>query len=339
MEDDVIRRQALRVTAFRWPGGWPTNHEEFESLMWGMDAHLDQEGRDVVVRPNNVVFLVADAFKWECKVSPADELADKPGYEGDILIAKARRWYKEAYGDRLTMEWTIGYVPVHLGNALWRVRVPIIIQGQCMYFVDRDLCRIGINGTGEVLRKDSMLFGEPKPAQVNSLWLVEGLLQAMADRLSDSHLNDFRVLCNETLVGAGRFAWLSRRGVLLDTAYRDYAASTDNLLNGRLPQSRWDAEQAVEKTIKGLLTRAGEEPKKVHDLNDLAKALESFLTRPIDDTLLSAAAWPTKGRYAEMPTTADGCFQANHAVLGIAKQLSEDERVQAMLGCGSARMS
>lgn len=302
--------------------------------MWGIDGHMHIEGLDIVVRPNNITFLVADAFGQKCGVSPVDELADESGYEGDILIAKARRWYKEVYGDRLTMEWTIGYVPAQLGNALWRVRVPIVVQGECMYFVDKDLGRIGINGTGEVLRKDSILFGEPKPAQVNGFYLIEGLLQAMADRLPDQDLNSFDAFCKETLTGAGRFGWLSRREELLGTAYRDYAASTDNLLNGRLPQSRWDAEQAVEKIIKGLLkTATGRPAQKTHDLKELANSLQPYLTHPIDGTLLDNAAWPTKGRYAEKSTTQDECLRANHVVLKIAKQISEDQKVQVMLSC------
>lgn len=302
--------------------------------MWGIDGHMHKEGLDIVVRPKNITFLVADAFGQKCGVSPVDELADESGYEGDILIAKARRWYKEVYGDRLTMKWTIGYVPAQLGNALWRVRVPIVVQGECMYFVDKDLGRIGINGTGEVLRKDSILFGEPKPAQVNGFYLIEGLLQAMADRLPDQDLNSFDAFCKETLTGAGCFGRLTRREELLGTAYRDYAASTDNLLNGRLPQSRWDAEQAVEKIIKGLLkTATGRPAQKTHDLKELANSLQPYLTHPIDGTLLDNAAWPTKGRYAEKSTTQDECLRANHVVLKIAKQISEDQKVQVMLSC------
>ena len=325
---------------FSWSSGWPQTEKEFKALMWGIDGRMHEEGLDIVVRPNNIAFLVEDAFNQRCGVSPMDALADESGYEGDILIAKARRWYKNIYGDRLTMEWTIGYVPAQLGNALWRVRVPIIVQGECMYFVDRDLGRIGINGTGEVLGKDVILFGAPKAAQVNGLYLVEGLLQALADRLPDQDLNNFDAFCKETLTGAGCFSWLSRRGELLGTAYRDYAASTDNLLNGRLPQSRWDAEQAAEKIIKGLLkTATGKVAQRTHDLKELAGSLQPFLMHPIDGTLLDDAAWPAKGRYAEKSTTQGECLRANHAVLKIAKKLSEDRKVQVMLGYGRARMS
>ena len=36
-----------------------------------------------------------------------DAVADQPGYEGAVLIAKGHRWYKEVYGNTLIMNWNV----------------------------------------------------------------------------------------------------------------------------------------------------------------------------------------------------------------------------------------
>ncbi|MHB8392299.1 MAG: HEPN domain-containing protein [Acidobacteriaceae bacterium] len=332
---DVIQVKAPERKQFRWPAGWPEDEEEFEALMWGIDNHLHKEGLDVVVRPDNVVFLVGDAFEKRQSFNPQDELADEPGYAGDILIAKARRWYKTVYGDRLIMEWKIGFVPVQLGNTLWRVRIPQA-HGPCLYLTDRNLANRGQNGDGKPLRKDSLIATMEKTAEVNCLCLVEDLTQGMATRLSDEQIAEFLEVCRIAIVGLSclvHLFWMVQYldGGLFYTVYRDYEASTDSLLNGRYPQSRWDSAQAVEKLLKGLLRVCGVTFPKTHNLFDLEDRLRKHMGTVINEECLEAAAWPAEGRYDEVSTTRNECLCANRAVLKIAKQLHDDNEVTKLL--------
>lgn len=155
----------------------------------------------------------------------------------------------------------IAFAPVQLGNTLWRVRIPQV-YGQCLYFFDRNLLNIGKNGDGSSLQAPSLIMSMENIAEINCLTLVDGLTQGMADRLTDEQIKEFSEWCHTAIVGLSWFVnlfWRTRYGDnnMFVTAFRDYSASTDSLLNGRYAQSRWDILQTVEKIIKGLRNIAG----------------------------------------------------------------------------------
>ena len=333
-------RAAPKKQPFKWPAGRPETDADFETLMWALDAHLHKEGLELVQRPSNIALLAADALGRTGYVYPDDALADLPGYEGDILVAKGHRWYREVYGDRLMVVWKIGFVPVRLGNALWLVRIPQT-HGPCLYFTDRNLDNPGQNGDGKPLRGDSLIATMEQMAEVNCLCLVENLTRGMATRLSDAQLQEFVEFCRVAIDGLYCLVKLFWHVQHNDNgqffiAYRDYASSTDNLLNGRYEQSRHDSTQAVEKLLKGLFHVAtGEEHRRkdgryTHNLNLISESLQPFLATAIDGVLLDDAYWPADWKYGKT-TTAEECLRANHAVLKIAKQLSEDGGVKELL--------
>lgn len=84
------------------------------------------------------------------------------------------------------------------------------------------------------------------------------------------------------------------RNELLTAARGDYSASTEDMLAHRPAQARWAAQQAVEKTLKGLLAVAGiafpTGGPRGHDLVHLAELLEQGASMTIDSADLTAAS-------------------------------------------------
>ena len=251
-----------------------------------------------------------------------------------MLIAKGHRWYREVYGNTLTMNWNVASVPVRLGNALWNVRLPRTFgNGDVDGFLDRNLTNIGIDHEGRPLQENDPIG---HGCRVNCLKFIEDFPQGLASRLTDGQLDEFANIFRSSIAGVsaliGLFMFVNHGDKkLFYTAFRDYASSTDNLLLCRLPQSRWDASQAAEKVMKGFINVIGGSFNKDHNFNELAKTLDRHLSNPIERSLLDHAFWPPKGRYAEKDTSMDECLLANHAVLKIVKYLAEDPRTKAII--------
>lgn len=178
------------MKSFTWNRNPPQNENEFEELMWTVDAHLYASGFEPFQRPHVFPNTLRAVFCNIQFVYPDKSLAELPGYEGDILVAKGHRWYRQVYGDRLISDWKIAFAPVRLGNALWRFRIPQV-YGQCQYFFDRNLATIGTNGDGSSLQASSPIMSMENVAEINCLTLVDGLTQGMADRLTDEQIADF----------------------------------------------------------------------------------------------------------------------------------------------------
>lgn len=129
--------------------------------------------------------------------------------------------------------------------------------------------------------------------------------------------------------------------------FRDYVSSTNNLLNGRYGQSKWDASQAVEKIIKGLRNIAGvgnqtdtekkERAWSLHLLSEMAEPLIE-LDIEIEENLLSYAQCQPNVRYGNRPVSREDCLCTNCAVLRITKALSENGNVKPLLKEDAAAM-
>lgn len=291
--------------------------------MGAIDARLQDEALRPSQRQLHISRLLSDAFKWEGNILPPKELADFPGFTGDVLMAKALRWYESFYGEKLNLDWALGYVPAKIANTLWKVRIPFF-YGQVRFFLDRDL-----NNRGTNVSKGK------EGASLNVLTLVENLPPGMAERLPDPELErfwDFFVVAFHTLKWRNEL----KGGDLLAEAVHDYSSSTDDWLNGRLAQSRWASSQAVEKTLKGLLAIAGKTfPKKGaagHDLAGLGKLVRDGLGIEVNERVLGLAMCSPAIRYREKSTTEDECLWANHSVLGVLEQLSKNPKVTKLLG-------
>jgi HEPN domain-containing protein len=305
---------------FAWPR-YPHNADEFESLMRAVDLALATEGLKPFQRPLHVPRKFWEAFGWGGNVLPSKELARQAGYTGDILMAKAHEWYEQTYGEQLKSDFALGHAPYRLGNATWRVRVGVV-YGQVRLFVDRNLENRGV-----------MLGSGGKPATFNTLCAIENFPKGLAERLPD------HVICEYAKFYAFLFyifAWRESlpRTELLDMARADYDASTAELIAHRYGQSRWAAQQAVEKTIKGILSLAGTEfPRGAsgHDLLRLGDLLAQQHQIRIEPALISGAACSARVRYGEDPSTEADAYNANHAALGVLDQLRTNRNLEALI--------
>lgn len=301
---------------FSWPSA-PTTQAEFERLMQAVDIALEQRGLQPFQRDMHVPHLLWEAFGWEGNLFPAGVLSKAPGFDGDVLFAKARDWYRQIYGDRMNSEMSPGGVPLRLGNALWRLRFPLV-YGTVTFVVSRQLSAPG----------------EHAQARCNMLDCVEGLTPAMAERLDDAQLTQFAQFFVRTL------ETLNWRDALpgtplLEAAHKDYDASTADLLGRRYGQARWGAQQAVEKTAKAVLKLSGiaypTGGPNGHNLAHLAQLLDTHLGIGLDAGAISAAKCSPGVRYNEETSSESQALSANHAVLDILATLSASAAVGTAL--------
>lgn len=317
-----MRRSGVHMSnSFLWPK-IPETDAEFEALMQAIDGVLAARGLKPARRPLNVPPLLWEAFAWEGNILPPRELASRLGFKGQVLLAKAYRWYDQVYADKIKMDSSFAHIPVIVGHDIWRARI-ILVYGGVQMFVDRDLHNRGNRmGSG----KNRSTF--------NILCAVDGLSQELSARLSDAELERYAKL---TQIAYKALVWREGlpRDELLTTARGDYGSSTEDVLGRRPAQARWASQQAVEKTFKGLLAIAGlafpTGGPKGHDLLHLAELLERGASIAIDSSDLTAASCSPRVRYGEEPSTETQALNANHAVLRILQQMAECPHSAALL--------
>lgn len=293
-------------------------------MMHAMDSLLTEQGLMPFQRPLHVGRKLWEAFRWGGLMFPDKRIADLPGYEGDVLKAKANRWYEQTYGDQLKHDFAYGFAPARLGNNVWRVRSGVIF-GSVRLFVDRNL-----HNKGNTLAAGPSA-GE---ASANILNAVEGLTQSIAERLSDAELYEhmeFHVLMHTAL----QWRDCLPKTELLRMAHYDYDECTSAVLGRRYGQARWAAEQAVEKTLKGLLT-IGKTAfptggKNGHSLTHSAQLLKDNHGISLNSGVLALAECSPAVRYGEMPSSEGQALTANHAVLTVLDELRRSQRVQTLL--------
>jgi HEPN domain-containing protein len=301
---------------------YPEIDSEFEALMLAIDKALADKGLKPFQRPLHVARLLWEAFGWEGNVIPPKELAFQPGFEGDVIMAKAHHWYKQTYGELLKADYAYGYVPVKIRNAVWPVRFGGI-HGTVRFFIDKNLNNKGIS-----------VGSRGVEATYNILCAVEGLPQSLADKINDEELSEFSKFYKFAL---DNLIWRVELPniELLKTARADFDASTQDVLAHRYSQARWGAQQAVEKTLKGILTIAGTafptRGPNGHNLEHLGTLLhDNYGIHIISETLILASCSP-KARYGDELSNQEQAINANHAVLAVFDQLRKNDNTEAIL--------
>ncbi|PYD88664.1 hypothetical protein DNF23_32495 [Pseudomonas syringae pv. pisi] len=299
---------------FFWPR-YPENLADFEALMTAVDAELSLTDLKPHQRPYHVGRKLWEAFGWEGNFLPPDSLAEEPGYEGDVLMAKAYRWYAETLGPRLKTSMDMGQVPVMLARTVWRLRIAEFF-GTVNFFLDRNLANSGDDG----------LLGKRVPS-VNVLTLVDQLPQGSVDRLTDAELVH---LFNFYIFAMNSIQWRNNlpQTPLFQMARGDFDNSCRAILTNCYGQARWAVQQAVEKTLKGLLTIGGADAKEIrkagHDLMELAKKLHEKHGIEISPQVLASAHCPTDVRYT-LPSTLAEAIAANHAALFVFEAVMKSD--------------
>jgi len=315
------------VSAFSWPK-YPETDHEFDELMQAIDEYLTGQGLQPFQRPLMVGRLFWEAFKWGGQMIPPKALADCPGFSGDVLMAKANRWYEQTYADKLKMDQAYGHVPVKIGNAIWRVRFGLT-YGQVELFLDRHLENRGA-ATGS----------RGASASYNVLCAVEELPQGMADKLSEPMLDEYFNFYVSTFQSLQWREALPRTD-LLQSGRADFDQSTADVMAHRYSQARWAAQQAVEKTLKGLLSIGGTEfPRggaNGHNLTHLGELLKAEHGIFVSTAVLDLASCSPRARYGEEPSTEAQALLANHAVLAVLEQLRSSSKITSLLALAEER--
>lgn len=311
------------MTNFTW-SSYPKTQGDFEELMKAIDAKLASSGLKPFQRPMHVGRKLWEALGWSGSSFPDKRLADEAGYEGEVLMAKAYRWYEDTYGNKLKGDFAYGFAPARLGNALWRVRAGLV-YGTVQFFVDRNLENRGVPIAGGL---------NAGPATFNILCAVEGLPQGLVNMLTGEMLRehfDFHVLMHVAL------QWREElpKTELFGMARQDYDECTSSVLAGRYGQARWAAEQAVEKTLKGLLSIGKTEypkgGKNGHSLEHASQLLKNHHGITLSSAVLALAECSPAVRYGEEASSEEQALRANHAVLAVLDELRRSKSAQALL--------
>src|SRR5688572_2780119 len=162
---------------FTWPA-YPQTAAEFELLMQAVDSVLARQALKPFQRPLHIPRKFWEAFGWGGNVLPSRRRAAEPGFEGEVLMAKAHQWYEQNYGEQLNADFSYGHAPYRLANALWQVRVGWL-AGTVNLFIDRNLGNAGLS------------IGVRSPATLNVLCAIESLPQGLAERLPEQVLHEY----------------------------------------------------------------------------------------------------------------------------------------------------
>ena len=295
--------------------------------MRAIDSAFANTGVKPPQRPLLLGRMLWEGLGWGGNIFPPRELANQPGFTGEVLMAKAQRWYDETYHERLHVDFSNGRAPVRLGNAVWRITASRV-YGHVGLFLDRNLQNEGIQvGDAQV------------EASYNVLCAVEGLTQNMANQLPEAALAEYFVFY--LLLHRALQWWHDLPDTkLFSIARADFEQSTTAVMAHKYEQACWGAEQAIEKTLKGLLELAGAEyPSRgpnAHNLMHLGGLLERQGI-VISPDLLGRASYSPGVRYGKEELSETAALAASHAVLQVLDALRVSQSAAELIAKGKRK--
>lgn len=292
--------------------------EEFDALMEEVDSTLQAKGVPIHAREIHAVGEVSKKFKIDLLLGPLRKGATPNLYEGESLSAHIFHWFNQRYGERLKVDFSIGYSVVILKGDAWLLKCPLM-YGTVTIVCDRDL------------KKEYKNFvvnraGKPQEqAIMNLLRSIENLPQGFANRLSDEELRD---LLNYYISADKLF-----RRIHSSCAGNELASGTvtDFETSARFAvgnvhaygQSLWASLQAAEKMLKFFIASKGESFPQTHDLTKLAKQAYTLGLPKIDEGLLTTCQCKAGVRYEQSKHTTQKVVTAHQGALKIALIVAE----------------
>lgn len=317
------------LNEWKWPIR-PTNKEEFDAMMTSLDIRLSAKG----IEPHHRGMRASQQVSWTLKLDDTQILGGPLDrglpFSPRDLLARVHDWYSDHYGEAMKIDFSPGSFLVVVNGNLWKVRLPRIM-GRGELVVNRDL---------SIAQKDGV---DRRPAIHNVLCSVEGLTQALANKLSDQELAFFfhafvhswqAIMTLESLGGHALFS----------EAKADFRHSVDAITSRReYGKARWEAAQCAEKLLKGLLAREGHPyPKdagKGHDHVHLGKLLEEKLNIRIIETILATLKTSPAVRYGEEASTLEQAMASHSALLALLKTLGSHHFVEPSDGDSNSGIS
>jgi len=289
------------------------NEDDFEALMQEIDALLQSRGGPIHAREIGALAEAAHLLRISLVGGPLTTGPIPGVYSGESLSAHIFQWMKRRYGDRLKIDFAIGYAPTLLKGDAWLLRFPLT-YGSVTIVCERNL---SIQFPSLVVQKP----GEPKQKPLfNLLSCIDKLPQGLANSLSDTEL---RSLLEFYLLGHSFFndaSSLLQNDHLATSALSDLTASAKYCVSSSSErgQSRWSALQASEKFLKLYIERRGGSYPKTHNLSQLAKLACFFGLSKLDDALLNSVQCDAGIRYEERQHRLQDVVAANHGAIAIA---------------------
>ena len=117
------------------------NRIEFEELMIEIDKILTE--KDIPIQARSIQAL-AEAGSLlgiqNMKIVPIQSEPIEGVYGGDSLLAHIVKWIDDRYGDRLKMDFSLGYSLVVIRGTPWQIKFPYIV-GNIRIICERDLSK------------------------------------------------------------------------------------------------------------------------------------------------------------------------------------------------------
>lgn len=316
------RSRKDELNEWKWPTR-PTNEEEFDAMMTSLDSRFSAKG----IEPRHRGMMASQQVSWTLKLDGTPILGGSldrgPPFSPRDLLARVHDWYSDHYGDAMKIDFSPGSFLVVVNGNLWKVRLPMIM-GRGELVVNRDL---------SLAQKDGVGRG---PAIHNVLCSVEGLTQAMANKLSDQELAFF---FHVFAYGWQAIMTLDSLGghALFSEAKADFRHSVDAIASRReYGKARWEAAQCAEKILKGFLARAGlsypTNAGKGHDHLHLGKLLEEKLNIRISEETLTTLKTSPAVRYGEEASTSEQAMASHSALLALLRTLGSHHFVETSDG-------
>lgn len=307
--------------------------EDFEALMDEVDSILQAKGVPIHARQIQAIGEVAKKFNIDLLVGPLCRGAIPNVYEGESLSAHILQWFDQRYGDRLKIDFSIGYSTVMLRGDAWLLKFPLI-YGTVTILCDRDLHKkynnFVMNEAGKPQQK----------AMMNLLLLIEKFPQGLANRLTDDELREILNYFSSVNKFFNRIHSSYSGNELASGVVTDLETSARFAVGTShdYGQSLWASLQAAEKILKFFIVSKGEKFPKTHDISKLAKQAYGLGLPLIDADLLKLIQCKADVRYEQRKYSVKKVVDAHQGAMQIASLVTESvfTGIKAKAGSGAS---
>jgi len=169
------------------------------------------------------------------------------------------QWYEELYQDRTKIQAGIGQIAVSIRYDVFLAKLPIV-YGTIEVIVDRKMKAVKPG------------FGRG-PGEMNVLDCIDGITQAIRDRLSDSDLGQLHKIICTALTVAIELGHSDSKASKKSMIQSDINAAATHLTDTQSEYglSKWASLQASEKALKYAIACMGDAPRNTHDLSSLMR--------------------------------------------------------------------
>ena len=287
--------------------------EEFNAMMEEVDLGLRNEGVPIHARPIRAIGEVAKKLNISLPVAPLQSDSIPNLYESKRLSEHIYLWFDQRYGDRLKVDFSIGYSVIMVRGDAWLLKCPAI-YGEIIIVCDRNLNKKYQNFVVNIQ-------GMPtQKAILNLLRLIEKLPQGLANQLTDEEMKNIlkSYLDAHNLFNA--IHGLCHRDELALGAVTDFESSARFAAGNHASygQSLWASLQAAEKMLKYFIKSKGEKFPNIHDLSKLVKQSHKLGLPVVSDNLLESVQCKAAVRYEQSNHTVEAVVNSHQGALQIA---------------------